>query len=69
MMYVCPFLVGSVSDTYIWKTSVGTVPQKNDPHEAGFLNHGCILNSLKQLLKNIDTQALPPGDFDFEGLW
>lgn len=43
--------------------------KRSGPHEAGFLNHSCTLDSLKQLLKSIDTQALPPGDFDSDGLW
>ena len=33
------------------------------------VNHHCVFDSLRQHLKNIDTQACPPGEFDSVGLW
>ena len=33
------------------------------------VNHHCVFDSLRQHLKNIDTQAFPPGEFDSVGLW
>lgn len=38
-------------------------------HKADFVNYHCVFDSLRQHLKNLDTQAFLLGEFNSVGLW